>query len=281
VLAAAPAASRWSPATHRHFPPAFKHTVRALLLANHRLGASRASAGSSPEPGPAASPAAGSDDPPHDDEGPPPLVDDEEDGDCLALGGAGTGAAFGRAAPPAAGPALGEPGGGSGMPRRRVPKVASAAELGGHGAAVGSRREAGEGCMGTGSSGPGTAASCSSGDTPSTEPAGCSGDQASLRPGASQRGAEAAAGAGGVGTAAPGSEAGSPSAAVSPAEGGQCAAAGRAGPLGLPRDAVHEVVRLLGSMPLSYWMAAHAPQVQPAAGGRTQVLTPQLPDFIV
>ena len=37
VLAAAPAAARWSPARHRHFPPAFKQAVRQLLLVNRRL----------------------------------------------------------------------------------------------------------------------------------------------------------------------------------------------------------------------------------------------------
>ncbi|KAI7838481.1 hypothetical protein COHA_007744 [Chlorella ohadii] len=42
ILAAAPAASRWSPARHPHFPPAFQRTVRTLLLCNHRLAAQHA-----------------------------------------------------------------------------------------------------------------------------------------------------------------------------------------------------------------------------------------------
>ncbi|PRW45403.1 ankyrin-3 isoform X9 isoform A [Chlorella sorokiniana] len=44
ILAAAPAASRWSPARHLHFPPTFQRTVRALLLSSHRLAAKHAAA---------------------------------------------------------------------------------------------------------------------------------------------------------------------------------------------------------------------------------------------
>ena len=37
ILAAAPADARWSPTRHACFPPAFRRTVRALLLCNHGL----------------------------------------------------------------------------------------------------------------------------------------------------------------------------------------------------------------------------------------------------
>ncbi|EFN54559.1 hypothetical protein CHLNCDRAFT_135356 [Chlorella variabilis] len=60
VLAAAPAATRWSPATHRYFPPAFKQAVRLLLLTNHRLLAQSRSSGAGAGVGSSAGSGAGS-----------------------------------------------------------------------------------------------------------------------------------------------------------------------------------------------------------------------------
>ena len=275
MLAAAPAATRWSPATHRYFPPAFKQAVRLLLLTNHRLLAQSRSSGAGAGVGSSAGSGAGS-------------------GRGGRHVGAATKAVLSRRAmrelldgTPAAEEA-------AGPPLMFMPYWASPGDMAESGAASAGRRrslpmpslKAGGGCdlgdkpKGAGGEGgrPGSAAAVASAGS-GVGASGGSGDSsgtafscAELEDACSDACSSAAADGGEdssracpaspVGDGAAAAAAGTSSAADGSRLGGAAGGAAR----GLPRDAVLEVARHLGAAPLSFWL--RQPQGQPPLPGR-------------